>query len=74
MIPMNEEILENLNNRLDNALDRGRQIVDDDELAERIEELKLRAESFIRKNPLKSVAGGLLVGYIIGKMLSSDEE
>ncbi|MFH5831189.1 hypothetical protein ACG2F4_05840 [Halalkalibaculum sp. DA3122] len=71
---MNEEILENLNKRLDDALDRGRQIVDDDELAERIEELKLRAESVIRENPIKSVAGGLLIGYIIGKMLSSGEE
>lgn len=71
---MNEEILENINNRLDEAIDRGRKIVDDDELAERIEELKLRAESIIRENPLKSVAGGLLVGYIIGKLLSSDGE
>ena len=70
---MNEEILQNLNQRLDEALDRGRKIVDDDELNERIEELKARAETIIRKNPIKSVAGGLLIGYIIGKILSSDD-
>ncbi|MDR8390127.1 hypothetical protein NC796_03175 [Aliifodinibius sp. S!AR15-10] len=62
-----------MNQRLDEALDRGRKIVEDDKLNERIEELKARAEKIIRKNPVKSVAGGLLIGYIIGKILSSDE-
>ena len=70
---MDEEILENLNEELDNALDRGRQMVDDEELAERVEELKLRAENIIRKHPVKSVAGGLLVGYVVGKLLSSED-
>jgi ElaB/YqjD/DUF883 family membrane-anchored ribosome-binding protein len=70
---MDEEILENLNEELDNALDRGRQMVEDEELAERVEELKLRAENVIRKHPVKSVAGGLLIGYIVGKLLSSED-
>ncbi len=70
---MNEEILENLNNRLDDALDRSRKAIDDDELDQRIEELKMRAELTIRKNPLKSVAAGLLAGFILGKILSSDD-
>ncbi len=70
---MDEDILENLNEELDSALDRGRKIVEDEELAKRIEELKLRAENLVRKHPVKSVAGGLLVGYIIGKLLSSDD-
>lgn len=70
---MDEEILENLNEELDSALDRGRQMVGDEELAKRIEELKLRAENLIRKHPVKSVAGGLFVGYIVGKLLSSED-
>jgi ElaB/YqjD/DUF883 family membrane-anchored ribosome-binding protein len=70
---MNEEILENLNKELDNALERGRKIVEDDELAERIDELKQRAEALIRKHPVKSVAGGLFLGYLIGKLFSSDD-
>ncbi|NGP88101.1 hypothetical protein [Fodinibius halophilus] len=70
---MDEEILENINERLDETLDRGRQMVEEEELAERIDELKLRAEKLIRKHPVKSVAGGLLAGYIIGKLLSSDD-
>jgi len=70
---MNEEILENLNERLDEAMDRGRQMVDDEELTERIEDLKERAEALVRKHPVKSVAGGLLIGYLLGRILSSDD-
>ncbi|MDZ7659277.1 hypothetical protein [Fodinibius sp.] len=70
---MDEEILENLNEELDNALDRGRQMVEEEELAKRVEELKLRAENLIRKHPVKSVAGGLFIGYIVGKLLSSED-
>lgn len=70
---MDEEILENLNDRLDRALDRGRRIMNDEELIERLDELKHRAERLIRKYPVKSLAGGLLAGYILGKLLSSEE-
>lgn len=73
---MDDEILENLNEELDNALNRGRQIVEDEELAElaeRVDELKMKAEELIRKHPVKSVAGGLVLGYIVGKLLSSED-
>ncbi|HEX6982012.1 MAG TPA: hypothetical protein VF181_04565 [Balneolaceae bacterium] len=70
---MNEEIIDNINKRLDEAIERGRQMVDEDELAERIEELTQQAKFMIRRHPLKSVAAGLFAGYIIGKIFSSDE-
>lgn len=70
---MEEEIIENLNERLDDALEEGRRMVEKEELAQRINELKIRAESLIRQHPVKSVAGGLVVGYILGKILSSDD-
>lgn len=70
---MNEEILQNLNNRLDEALDHSRNVIEDEELNRRIEELKMRTELMIRNNPLKSVAAGLLAGFILGKILSSDD-
>lgn len=69
---MNEEILRNLNYRIDEALDYTRQFVESDEMSDRIDEYKLRAELFIAKNPVKSIAGGLLAGYLIGKILSDD--
>ena len=70
---MDEEILQNLNRRLDDALEKGRKVVRDEQLPERLDELKEQAEITIRKHPLKSVAVGLLAGYIIGKIFSSDE-
>lgn len=70
---MNEEILENLNRRLDEALDRGRRMVEDEEFAEQIDEVKERAENIVRKHPVRSIAIGLLAGYLIGKILSSDD-
>lgn len=70
---MNEEILENVTRRLDAALERGRRMVENDELPEQIEELKNRAETLIREHPIKSVAIGLFSGYVIGKLLSSDD-
>ncbi|WP_372639181.1 hypothetical protein [Fodinibius sp.] len=70
---MNEEILQNLNRRLDDALDHGRRLVENDELPKRAEELKKQTETLIRKHPIKSVAAGLFAGYVLGKLLSSDD-
>ena len=69
---MNEEILQHLNRRLDEALDRGRKIVEDEELAEQLDDLKRRSENLIRKHPLQSIGIGLLAGYILGKLFSGD--
>lgn len=70
---MNEEILHNINRRLDDALDRGRKIVEDEELAEKIDELKIKTEALIREHPLKSIGIGFLAGYIIGKIFSEED-
>lgn len=70
---MDEEILQNLNRRLDNALEKGRKVVEDEHFSERLDELKEQAEKTIRQHPLKSVAVGLLAGYIVGKIFSSDD-
>jgi ElaB/YqjD/DUF883 family membrane-anchored ribosome-binding protein len=70
---MDEEILQNLNRSLDEALEKGKKVVEDEEIAERIEELKTEAENLIRRHPLKSIAAGLLTGYILGKIFSSDD-
>ncbi len=70
---MDEEILHNLNRRLDLALERGRKIVEDEQLEQRIDELKRKTEAAIREHPLRSVAVGLFAGYVIGKLFSSDD-
>lgn len=70
---MEEEILKNLNDRLDEALIRGRKMLDDEELNRQLEELKQRTEKLIRTHPIKSVVAGLVAGYVIGKLFSSDD-
>ncbi len=70
---MNEEIIQNLNERLDRAIDKGRVILEDEDLQARLEELKSRTEDTIRKNPIKSVAIGLAVGFIVAKIFTSED-
>jgi len=69
---MNEEILENVNDRLDDAIEQGRYMIENDDLPEQVEEFKQQAESVVRQHPFKCLAGGLLAGFIVGKLLSSD--
>ena len=70
---MNEEIIQNLNERLDSAIVRGREILDDEDLQVRLEELRDKTENTIRKNPLASVAIGLAVGFIAAKIFTSED-
>ena len=70
---MNEEIITNLNERLDRAIDKGRSMLADEEFQQRVEEVKVQAEETIRKHPLISVAAGVAVGFILARLFSSDD-
>lgn len=70
---MNEEIINNLNERLDKTIDKGREIIQEEELQQQIDVLKDKAEVLIRKHPVKSVLIGAAVGFFIGKLLSSED-
>lgn len=70
---MNEEIIQNLNERLDRAIYKGREILEDEDLQLRLEELKDKTENTIRRNPIRSVAIGLAVGFIAAKIFTSQD-
>lgn len=70
---MNEEIVQNLNDKLDFALERGKQLMEDEEIQERIEDIKNVAGDTVRKHPIKSVVIGLAIGFLIGKAISGDD-
>ena len=70
---MNEEIIQNLNERLDRTIDKGRDIIADEQLQQHVEELKIRAEATIRNHPIKSVLAGLAVGILLGTIIGSDD-
>ncbi|MAO64604.1 MAG: hypothetical protein CL666_06365 [Balneola sp.] len=70
---MNEEIIQNLNERLDSAIDRSREILEDEDLQVRLAEIQERAETLVRRHPIKSVAAGLAVGFIVAKIFTHQD-
>ncbi len=70
---MNEEIIQNLNERLDVAIGKGRELLAEEDLQERLEELKEQTETTIRRHPIKAVAIGLAVGFIAAKIITSKD-
>lgn len=71
---MNDEIIKNLNDKLDLAIEKGKQLMEDEEIQKRLHDAKNIAEDTVRKHPIKSVIIGLAVGFLIGKALSGDED
>lgn len=71
---MNDEIVKNVTDKLDLALERGKQLIEDEEVQQRIQDLKNLAEETVRKHPIKSIVVGLAVGFLVGKALSGDDE
>ncbi|MGM0588611.1 MAG: hypothetical protein ACQETE_09375 [Bacteroidota bacterium] len=71
---MNEEILSSLNRRIDKALEQGRIALADEEVQQRIQEIRERAENLVRKYPVQSIGAGLLFGYLIGRLMNVEEE
>jgi ElaB/YqjD/DUF883 family membrane-anchored ribosome-binding protein len=69
---MKEDILNDINEELENALNEGRVMLDELNLEEKLDELKTEAELIIRKHPLKSVIIGAAAGFILAKLLRGD--
>lgn len=70
---MNEEIIQNLNERLDRTIGKGRDILADEQLQQQLDELKIKAETTIREHPIKSVLAGLAFGILLGAIIGSDD-
>tara|TARA_R110002096_G_scaffold87831_1_gene201425 strand:- start:15819 stop:16031 length:213 start_codon:yes stop_codon:yes gene_type:complete len=70
---MNDELIKTLNEKLDTAIGRGKQLLADENLQVKAEEIKNKAESTIRMHPIKSVLIGLSIGFLVGKILSSED-
>jgi ElaB/YqjD/DUF883 family membrane-anchored ribosome-binding protein len=70
---MNEEIIQNLNERLDRTIDKGRSLLADEEIQQKLDEARAQAEHTIREHPITSVLAGVAVGFLIAKMFRSDD-
>lgn len=71
---MNDEIVKTVTDKLDVALEKGRQLIEEEEFQQKVQDLKNIAEDTVRKHPIKSVVIGLAFGFLIGKALSGDED
>jgi len=71
---MNDEIVRSINDKIDLALEKGKQLMEDEELQQRIDDAKNIAEDTVRRHPVKSVIIGLAIGFLIGKALNRDED
>ena len=65
---MDEEIINDLNDELEGAIEEGHSMLRDEELQERLEELKTETELLIRKHPIKSVLAGAVAGYLLARL------
>jgi ElaB/YqjD/DUF883 family membrane-anchored ribosome-binding protein len=68
---MNQDIiLKNLANLIDETIECSRQVCGSGEPSEQFEKIIGQTEGNIRKHPVKSVAIGIVGGFVIGKFLS----
>ncbi len=66
---MNEDIMSDLNEELEGVIEEGYSYLQNEELQEKIQELKTESELLIRKHPIKSVLIGAAAGYLLARLL-----
>lgn len=71
---MDNEIIQVLEQRIHQLVDEGRKVIKDEDLQKRLNQLTQETKSLVRKYPYQSMGVGLLAGYLLAKLLSSDEE
>jgi len=66
---MDEQILDNLNKRLEQTITDTESILVEEPLTLDVEELKNNLEQIVREHPLKSVALSFTVGFLLSRIL-----
>ncbi|MEX0594366.1 MAG: DUF883 C-terminal domain-containing protein [Balneolaceae bacterium] len=61
--------MKELNDELEYLLTEGRDLLEDLNLEERLEEVRTELELFIRKHPLKSMVASAAIGFVIAGLL-----
>lgn len=68
---MKKDLINEISGELEDALNEGRDLLDEAQIQEHLEDLRTEAELLIRKHPIKSVVAGAVAGFIIAKLLRS---
>jgi ElaB/YqjD/DUF883 family membrane-anchored ribosome-binding protein len=64
----------NLKSQLESLKERGGELLEEYKVKENLEAATGKTREFISKYPLAAVAGGFLVGFALGVLLTRDEE
>lgn len=67
------EVFNEVRHKLGEIKAQGKRIIEDDEIRAEIEHIKHNASQFVRKNPIATVAGGFVLGLIVGALISGDD-
>lgn len=70
---MDEQILDSLNQKLDSIVQRSRGVLEEGELQDRVDDLRKQAEELVRKYPYRTLAAGIVAGFLLGRLLSDDD-
>lgn len=71
---MGDKTLESLSEKLDQLDDLVGQYPELGEFQQKADELRQRAESLVREHPLLAVGLAVVVGYLIGRLFSGDDD
>jgi ElaB/YqjD/DUF883 family membrane-anchored ribosome-binding protein len=69
-----EELLKQLNEKIAELTRKGELILQDEEVQERIENVKKQAKELIKSYPVGSMVTGVVVGYLLAKLLTNDSD
>lgn len=69
---MANKTIDNLGKKIYEFGETGKSIISDPELQQKINKAKSDAEIIIRKHPIASIAVGLAVGFLVGKIFRRD--
>lgn len=66
---MEEQLSSIINDKVSELRSKVNQLVTDDDIKETVQKMTNNLENFIRKNPIPAVAGAVILGFVLGKIL-----
>lgn len=65
---MDEQILNNVNQKLDRIIEQSRDLIDEEELRKQLEAGSTQLRGLIRRYPMSSIAVGLAAGLLCSRL------
>lgn len=69
-----DEVLNKLSEKWSELAQRGEELLKDEQMQEQIDRVKTGAKDFIDKYPVGTIIAGVAVGFLLGKLLTKDDD